>query len=86
MVALNAIRELKLDPNKVNVKGGAIALGHALGLTGIRLVGTLARILQKEKKNYGLATPCVGGGQGAATIIKAIYLNLFSLNYFNEMF
>lgn len=69
VVALNAIRELKLDPNKVNVKGGAIALGHALGLTGIRLVGTLARILQKEKKTYGLATPCVGGGQGAATII-----------------
>jgi len=72
IVTLNAIKELGIDENKVNVKGGGIALGHALGLTGIRLVGTLARILQKEGGKFGLATPCVGGGQGSATIIESL--------------
>ncbi|MHA1341576.1 MAG: acetyl-CoA C-acetyltransferase [Promethearchaeota archaeon] len=72
IVVLNAIKELNINADKVNVKGGAIALGHALGLTGVRLVGTLARILKKEGGNLGLATPCVGGGQGAATIIETI--------------
>lgn len=72
VVALNASRELNIPLDKINVKGGAIALGHALGLTGIRLIGTLARILQKENKKFGLATPCVGGGQGTATIIERI--------------
>lgn len=70
VVTLNAIKELSLDPEKVNVKGGAIALGHPLGVTGTRLVGTLARILNLEGKRYGLATACIGGGQGAATIIE----------------
>ena len=70
IVTLNAIYELGIDPNRVNVKGGAIAIGHPLGATGCRLVGTLARILQEKRGTYGLATPCVGGGQGEAVIIK----------------
>jgi acetyl-CoA C-acetyltransferase len=69
VVALNTIKELGIDPDRVNVKGSAIAIGHPLGATGTRLVGTLARILEAENGTYGLATPCVGGGQGTATII-----------------
>ncbi len=70
VVALNCIRELNLDPETVNVKGGGIAIGHALGSTGTRLVGTLARILNEKKARYGCANACVGGGQGVATIIE----------------
>ena len=71
IVTLNAIYELGIpDKNRVNVKGGAIAIGHPLGASGCRLVGTLARILQEKRGTYGLATPCVGGGQGEAVIIK----------------
>jgi acetyl-CoA C-acetyltransferase len=70
IVALNAIKELGIDPEKVNVKGGGTAIGHALGATGIRLVGTLARILNEKKGRYGCANACVGGGQGVATVIE----------------
>jgi len=70
IVTINAIKELGVDPDKVNVKGGAIAIGHPLGATGTRLVGTLARILSMEGGTFGLATACVGGGQGTATIIE----------------
>jgi acetyl-CoA acetyltransferase family protein len=70
VVTLNAIKELGIDPDRVNIKGGAIALGHPLGVTGTRLVGTLGRILNLEGKRYGLATACIGGGQGSATIIE----------------
>jgi acetyl-CoA C-acetyltransferase len=70
VVALYAIKELGLDPDKVNVKGGGIAIGHPLGATGGRLVGTLARILKQEGGRYGCATMCVGGGQGVAMIIE----------------
>jgi acetyl-CoA C-acetyltransferase len=70
VVPLYAIQQLGINPEKVNVKGGAVALGHPLGASGTRLVGTLARILNLEGGKYGLATPCVGGGQGVATIIK----------------
>ncbi len=70
VVALYAIRELGIDPDRVNVKGGGIAIGHPLGATGGRLVGTLARILQQEGGRYGCATMCVGGGQGVAMIIE----------------
>ncbi|RJP18680.1 MAG: acetyl-CoA C-acetyltransferase [Candidatus Abyssobacteria bacterium SURF_5] len=70
VVALNCIKELGIDPNKVNVMGGGTAIGHPLGATGIRLLGTLARILQKNNARYGLANACVGGGQGIATIIE----------------
>ena len=58
------------DMDKVNVNGGAIAMGHPLGATGARLVGTLALELQKANKRYGMATLCVGGGQGMAMIIE----------------
>ena len=70
VVALYTIRELGIDPEKVNVKGGGIAIGHPLGATGGRLVGTLARILKQEGGRYGCATMCVGGGQGVAMIIE----------------
>jgi acetyl-CoA C-acetyltransferase len=70
IVALNCIKELKIDPDKVNIKGGGIAIGHALGATGIRLTGTLARILELQGGRYGCANACVGGGQGVATVIE----------------
>jgi acetyl-CoA acyltransferase len=70
IVALNCIHELGIDPDRVNVMGGATAIGHPLGATGVRLVGTLARILQVKGARYGLANACVGGGQGVATIIE----------------
>jgi acetyl-CoA C-acetyltransferase len=70
IVALNCIAELGLDPEKVNVMGGGIAIGHPLGATGIRLTGTLARILEAKGGRYGCSNACVGGGQGVATIIE----------------
>lgn len=70
VVALYAIQELGIDPEKVNVRGGGIAIGHPLGASGGRLVGTLARILNEENGRYGCATMCVGGGQGVAMIIE----------------
>jgi len=70
IVTLNCIKELGIDPERVNVMGGGIAIGHPLGATGIRLVGTLSRILKLRQGRYGLATACVGGGQGVATLIE----------------
>jgi acetyl-CoA C-acetyltransferase len=70
IVALNCIKELGLDHDRVNVMGGATAIGHPLGATGIRLVGTLARILDTRDGRYGCANACVGGGQGVATVIE----------------
>jgi acetyl-CoA C-acetyltransferase len=70
IVALNCIKELGLDPDRVNVMGGGTAIGHPLGATGIRLTGTLARILEAKGGRYGCSNACVGGGQGVATIIE----------------
>ncbi|MDG7010508.1 MAG: acetyl-CoA C-acetyltransferase [Nitrososphaerota archaeon] len=70
VVVLYAVRELGLDPSKVNVHGGAIAIGHPLGASGARLVGTLARQLHETGKEYGVATLCVGGGQGFAIVLQ----------------
>lgn len=70
IVALNCMKELGIDPKRVNVMGGGTAIGHALGATGIRLVGTLARILNLRNARFGCANACVGGGQGVATIIE----------------
>ena len=70
IVALNCIAELGLDPETVNVMGGGTAIGHPLGATGIRLTGTLARILEAKGGRYGCSNACVGGGQGVATIIE----------------
>jgi acetyl-CoA acyltransferase 2 len=64
-------KSLELDRNKVNVNGGAIALGHPLGATGTRLVMTLLYELRRRKKKYGLAAACIGGGQGIAMILEA---------------
>jgi acetyl-CoA acetyltransferase family protein len=63
-------KELGLDPNKVNVNGGAIALGHPLGATGSRLLVTLLYELRRRKAKYGLSTACIGGGQGIAVIVE----------------
>jgi len=65
-------KELGLDRDKVNVNGGAIALGHPLGATGTRLVITLLYELRRRKKKYGLATACIGGGQGIAMILESL--------------
>src|SRR5437660_7667450 len=64
-------KELGLDRSKVNVNGGAIALGHPLGATGTRLVITLLYELKRRKKKYGLATACIGGGQGIAMVVES---------------
>jgi acetyl-CoA acetyltransferase family protein len=65
-------KELGLDREKVNLNGGAIALGHPLGATGTRLVITLLYELRRRKKKYGLATACIGGGQGIAMIVESM--------------
>jgi acetyl-CoA acetyltransferase family protein len=66
-------KELGLDREKVNVNGGAIALGHPLGATGTRLVITLLYELRRRKKKYGLATACIGGGQGIAMVVESFH-------------
>ncbi len=71
VVSLYCMKEFGIPEEKVNVHGGAMAIGHPLGASGIRLVGTLSRILKENKGKYGLATMCEGGGQGIAAIIKA---------------
>jgi acetyl-CoA acetyltransferase family protein len=68
--SLVVIRELGLDPEKVNVKGGAIAIGHPLGMSGARLVVTLLHELRRRGGRYGLATLCVGVGQGQAALFE----------------
>ncbi|WP_393971253.1 acetyl-CoA C-acetyltransferase [Oxyplasma meridianum] len=69
-VAINAMREIGIPREKVNVKGGAIAIGHPLGATGARLAGTVSRILNEKKKDRGIATLCVGGGQGYSVLLE----------------
>lgn len=70
--SLAVIREAHLDPAKVNVNGGAIALGHPLGCTGAKLTATILHELQRRKQRYGLVTMCVGGGMGAAGVVERI--------------
>ncbi|HEX9799461.1 MAG TPA: thiolase family protein [Thermoanaerobaculia bacterium] len=69
--SLACIDELGLDPAKVNLDGGAIALGHPLGASGARITGKAAALLAREGKRYALATQCIGGGQGIATLLEA---------------
>jgi len=71
-VPLIAIKELKLDPAKVNVNGGACAIGHPIGASGARLALTVVRELRKRKLRYGLATLCIGGGEAVAVIFEKI--------------
>jgi 3-oxoadipyl-CoA thiolase len=68
--SLACIKELGLDPKKVNVNGGAIALGHPLGCSGARIVTTLIHEMKRRDSRYGLATMCIGVGQGIATIVE----------------
>lgn len=70
--ALAVMQEAKMPAGKVNLDGGAIALGHPLGATGARITGKLASLLKREKKTLGLATQCIGGGQGIATVLEAV--------------
>lgn len=70
--SIACIRELQLDSNKVNVNGGAIAIGHPLGCSGVRISTTLLHEMQKRDCRYGLATMCIGVGQGAAVIYEKI--------------
>jgi acetyl-CoA acyltransferase len=70
--SLAVLKELPIPADKLNLDGGAIALGHPLGATGARITGKAASLLQREHKHYALATQCIGGGQGIATILEAI--------------
>lgn len=70
--SLAVLKELPIPLSKLNLDGGAIALGHPLGATGARITGKAASLLQREHKRYALATQCIGGGQGIATILEAI--------------
>jgi 3-oxoadipyl-CoA thiolase len=70
--AIACIRQLGADPDRVNVNGGAIALGHPLGASGARIVTTLAHELRRRGKRYGLATMCIGVGQGIATVLERV--------------
>ena len=71
-VVLRFVRDMGLDLEKVNVNGGAIAMGHPLGATGAMILGTLIDELHRQDKRYGLATLCVGGGMGIATVIERV--------------
>jgi acetyl-CoA acyltransferase len=68
--ALSVIKELNLDLERLNVNGGAIALGHPLGCTGAKLTATLLYEMKRRKARYGMVTMCVGGGMGAAGIFE----------------
>ena len=70
--SLACIRDLDIDKKKVNLDGGAIALGHPLGATGARITGKAATLLQRENKKFALSTQCIGLGMGIATIIEAL--------------
>lgn len=70
--SIPVIRDLGIDENKLNIDGGAIALGHPLGASGARITGKLASLLKREKKKLGLATMCIGGGQGVAIVLEAV--------------
>lgn len=70
--AVASVRELGIPIGKVNLDGGAIAIGHPLGATGARITGKAAQLLRREGKRFALATQCIGGGQGVATVLEAV--------------
>ena len=72
VVAMAFIKDLEIDPNKVNVNGGAVALGHPIGASGARIVTTLVHALRARKKRYGLASICIGGGEATAVVVEAL--------------
>jgi acetyl-CoA acetyltransferase len=69
---LTCVRMLKLDEAKLNVRGGAISIGHPLGASGARITATLVNTMIDRQATFGLATMCIGGGQGIATIFERI--------------
>ena len=71
-MVLKFIKDMAVDPAKVNVNGGSIAMGHPLGATGCAILGTLLDELEGRRLRYGLATLCVGGGMGIATVIERL--------------
>jgi acetyl-CoA acyltransferase len=70
--AMACVRDLGIDEATLNIDGGAIALGHPLGATGARITGKTAQIMKREARRFGLATQCIGGGQGIATVLEAL--------------
>jgi acetyl-CoA acyltransferase len=70
--SIACIQDLQLDTAKINLDGGAIALGHPLGATGARITGKAAALLKREGGKHALSTQCIGGGQGIATILEAV--------------
>ncbi|HIP05881.1 MAG TPA: hypothetical protein EYN43_12635 [Gammaproteobacteria bacterium] len=70
--SIASVRDLDLDIDKVNIDGGAIAIGHPLGATGARITGKAAQILKREGGRYALSTQCIGGGQGIATVMETV--------------
>jgi acetyl-CoA acyltransferase len=70
--AIACLRELAIDPGRLNVNGGAIALGHPLGCTGAKLTATLLHEMRRRGSKYGMVTMCVGGGMGAAGIFERL--------------
>ena len=70
--ALACIHELGIGPDKVNLDGGAIAIGHPLGASGARITGKAAAVLKREGGRYAVAAMCIGGGQGIATVLEAV--------------
>ena len=70
--SIACIQELQLDPGRINIDGGAIALGHPLGATGTRITGKATTLLRREGGAYALSTQCIGGGQGIATVLEAV--------------
>ena len=70
--SLACVKELGVDMSKLNIHGGAISMGHPLGASGARITGKAASLLKKNDKKYGLATQCIGLGQGIATVLENI--------------
>jgi acetyl-CoA acyltransferase len=70
--AVASIRELGIPLERVNIDGGGISIGHPLGATGARITGKAAQIMKRQGKRFALATQCIGGGQGIATVIEAV--------------
>ena len=72
VVPIVAQRKLNIDIDKINVNGGAISLGHPIGASGARIVVTLMHEMKKQKAKYGLASLCIGGGEGIASILELV--------------
>jgi acetyl-CoA acyltransferase len=70
--SLSVVHDLGIDLAKMNIDGGALALGHPLGASGARITGKAASLLKREGKQFALATMCIGGGQGIATVLEAV--------------